>query len=152
MVCSNNPENGTYGWTFALSIPAHHSGGGPERGKNVPRFDSSSLSNHTPDRHKPRSNEPFAWLLWSAVVVTFLADLALTALGLSRGFSERNLIAAEILMSFGFAGLVVVKTLVLLFAVVVWWILPEPYRVAAPASLAAPWGLATLVNAAVLLL
>ena len=117
----------------------------------MPRFDSSSLSNLTPDRHRLRTFGRLETLLWSAVAVTALADLSLTALGLTMGFTERNGVGAWALDTWGFAGLVFLKLVVIVVAAAAWWRAPKPYRIALPAAVAAPWGMATLTNTFILL-
>lgn len=152
MARSNNPSNSTLTWTFAQPNPVHHYRAEVHRGgKSVPRFDLSSLSNLTPDRHRLRTFESLEIVLWSAVVLTALADLLLTAVGLSMGFSERNRFGAWVLSTWGFAGLIVLKLVVIAVAAVAWWRIPDQYRIAIPAAVAAPWGIAILTNAIVIL-
>jgi hypothetical protein len=80
-----------------------------------------------------------------------LLDVALTDYGLAVGLSEVNPLGRLALAAFGSGGLLLAKPPVLALALVAWRLLPDAERWAVPLGLAAPWGIAVVLNLSVLL-
>ncbi|ADQ67359.1 hypothetical protein C499_07915 [Halogeometricum borinquense DSM 11551] len=86
-------------------------------------------------------------VLWVAVVVTYLLDVALTAYGLSLGFEEANPVARATMVLFGpLPAMVALKTFVIGVAVVFTRIAPPMGRPLIPLAVATPWAIASLSN------
>jgi hypothetical protein len=91
-------------------------------------------------------------LLWTMVVVGFVADSALTAYGLHVGFYEFNpVVRASIGLLGVVGGLIAVKAVAVAVALVVNQSVSRRYQPLVPAVLATPWLLAAGVNAVGLL-
>ncbi|MFB6160402.1 MAG: hypothetical protein ABEJ61_04395 [Haloferacaceae archaeon] len=90
-------------------------------------------------------------LLWGVVLVTLLLDCVLTAYGLSIGLVERNPVAARLVARLGAVpSFAVLKGGVLVVALAGRRLLPDRYTPVVPLALALPWGVAVVVNAAVI--
>ena len=98
-----------------------------------------------------RALETHQATLWFVVCLSGLADVALTAVGLRLGLAESNPFAAAVIARFGLAGMVAVKAAAAGLAVWGWVVLPARYALAVPAFVGAPWVVACLVNAVVIL-
>ena len=89
--------------------------------------------------------------LWVAVVVTLLADVYLTHLGLQYGLREGNPIARYLIEAFGIVALAGVKVGVVGLAGLVRELVPPRQAATIPLGLVLPWLVAVLVNATLLL-
>jgi len=87
--------------------------------------------------------------LWCVVVVALVADVGLTAYGLSLGLVERNPIMRQALDVFGIAALAIGKGFALAVGLAVRARWPE-YATVVPLGLALPWLVAAGINAALL--
>lgn len=88
---------------------------------------------------------------WAAALTTAATDLLTTHIGLQRGISEGNFIAAYTLQQWGFGGLIGLKIASLLFAAIVWLLVEREQRPIIPLTLAAVWGIVTVVNTVTIL-
>lgn len=88
-------------------------------------------------------------LLWTAVVLIMMLDVATTGVGLRQGLSEGNPVMAGVIERAGLAGLALAKGAVLGVGAVARLCLPG-YRLVIPLGLAAPGAIAVLVNALLL--
>lgn len=89
--------------------------------------------------------------LWAYAVLVLLLDVALTGIGLERGYVEINPVAREAMATFGpLTAMLSLKTVAVVVAVAGRRVLPVSYRFVAPAGLAVPWTVAVAVNAAIL--
>ncbi|ADJ15667.1 DUF5658 family protein [Halalkalicoccus jeotgali] len=86
-------------------------------------------------------------LLWGLVVVSMVADTALTYYGIERGFVEGNPVARVALERFGYVALGALKLLALGVGLAGRTLLPAEYTAIVPLGLAIPWIVASLVNA-----
>jgi len=90
--------------------------------------------------------------LWLYALVVLALDVALTAHGLDRGFVESNPVARAAMATFGlWPAMFALKGLAVAVALAGRRALPVAYRSVSPAALAAPWTVATVVNASLLL-
>ena len=89
--------------------------------------------------------------LWLVVVVTLLADVWLTHVGLQQGLHERNPAVRLLVETSGIAAVLGLKLLVLGVAGLVRELVPGRQAPVVPLGLSLPWGGAALVNAALLL-
>jgi hypothetical protein len=90
-------------------------------------------------------------LLWTYAVVVLVLDVALTAIGLERGYVEANPLARVAMETIGpLTAMLALKAFAVAVAVFGRRLLPSTYRFVAPVSLALPWTAAVGVNAAVL--
>jgi hypothetical protein len=88
-------------------------------------------------------------MLWTAVAVTFVLDVGLTAYGLEIGLSEANPVARAVMHLLGpLPAMVALKGVVVAFAVCASRLVPEPRRGLIPLAVAAPWAVASLSNLA----
>jgi hypothetical protein len=87
--------------------------------------------------------------LWTAVAVTFVLDVTLTAYGLGMGLSEANPVARVVMHAVGpLPAMVALKGVVVAFAVVASRLVPETKRGLIPLAVATPWTVASLSNLA----
>jgi uncharacterized membrane protein len=90
--------------------------------------------------------------LWLYALAVLALDVALTAHGLERGFVESNPVARAAMSTFGlWPAMIALKALAVAVALAGRRALPVAYRSVSPAALAAPWTVATVVNASLLL-
>lgn len=85
--------------------------------------------------------------LWGLVVVSLLADTALTYYGIERGLVEGNPVARFGLERFGYATLGALKLFALGVGLACRPLLPAGYTAIVPLGLAIPWTIASLINA-----
>ena len=85
--------------------------------------------------------------LWWLVGVALVTDVVLTLYGLSLNLVEMNPIAAFVIAEYGLPGMLGLKLLALLVAVAGWAVLPVAYARFVPLLVALPWGMASAVNA-----
>lgn len=90
-------------------------------------------------------------LLWGLVLIALGVDLASTLYGFHLGFTERNPLARGLVDAYGVAGIVGLKVGALGLAVLLRSLVPAGYRGVVPLALAAPWWVAALSNAYVLI-
>lgn len=64
-------------------------------------------------------------VLWAVILVTTVADILLTMIGLEAGLREGNIVVATLLREFGLAGLWVVKFAAMLWLVCGWALLDD---------------------------
>ena len=87
-------------------------------------------------------------LLWGMVVVVMLLDVATTAIGLQYGLQEGNALVSAAIETFGIAGLLLVKGLVLVLAATVAHRIPDRVSPVVPLGLALPTLIAVTTNLA----
>jgi hypothetical protein len=66
-------------------------------------------------------------VLWTVVIVASAFDIVTTIVGLTRGASEANAIAAAFLETYGTPGIGLLKFSALLLVALLWWRLPDRY-------------------------
>lgn len=88
--------------------------------------------------------------LWALVVVTLLADIALTRQGLMQGLTEGNPIARTAIANGGIGMLGALKVGAVSLGLTTWLAMSSHERAVVPLGLALPWLGATLVNATLL--
>jgi hypothetical protein len=64
-------------------------------------------------------------LLWGVILVTTVADILLTIIGLEAGYREGNVMIAAVLSEFGLAGLWLIKFAAMLWLVCGWLLLND---------------------------
>ncbi|ELZ26462.1 hypothetical protein C474_19979 [Halogeometricum pallidum JCM 14848] len=85
--------------------------------------------------------------LWTAVAVTYVLDVALTAYGLSLGFEEANPIARATMLAVGpLPAMIALKTAVVGVAAVFTRYAPPGGRPLIPLAVAMPWAVASVSN------
>lgn len=87
-------------------------------------------------------------ILWGMVVVVMLLDVATTAVGLQYGLQEGNALVAGAIETFGIAGLLLVKAVVLVLAATVAFWIPDRVSPVVPLGLALPTLIAVTTNLA----
>ncbi|QSG12753.1 putative membrane protein [Halapricum desulfuricans] len=87
--------------------------------------------------------------LWAAMLVTLIADVALTHYGLQVGLAEGNPLMRAAIETAGIAALFGIKLSIVIFGVGVRLTLGER-GVVVPVGLAVPWLLAAVINAVLL--
>ena len=87
-------------------------------------------------------------LLWGMVVVVMLLDVATTAVGLQYGLQEGNALVSAAIETFGIAGLLLIKGLVLGLAVAIASQIPDHVSPVVPLGLALPTLIAVTTNLA----
>lgn len=88
------------------------------------------------------------WMLWGVVVAVMVLDVATTAIGLELGLQEGNGLVRVAVGSFGVAGLLVLKGVVLAAAAGVAVSVPDRVSPVIPLGLALPTTIAVAVNLA----
>lgn len=87
--------------------------------------------------------------LWVLVAVFLVLDVAVTHYGLERGFVEANPVAQAAMAAVGtLTAMVLLKGFSLAVALVARSALPRLYRGIVPVALAVPWGVANVMNVA----
>ncbi|WP_396612701.1 DUF5658 family protein [Haloferax sp. S1W] len=91
--------------------------------------------------------------LWAVTILAFLLDVVTTLFGLSQGLSELNPVVLALIPRFGALWtLLLLKSIVLLVAGLLWVVLPVRYRGAVPIGVAIPWTVAGLMNTQLILI
>lgn len=122
-----------------------HAGALVARGRWVPFYDPTSDPVRALTLQHRRSYTVGEVLLWSAAILFMITDVVSTLIGLTHpGITERMAVT-RLALQFGWPGLVVKKTIVLVMIFTFWSMLPRPYRLAIPAT-AAGAGYLTVEN------
>ncbi|MDF9745215.1 DUF5658 family protein [Natrinema salsiterrestre] len=85
-------------------------------------------------------------LLWGIVLLSLVADIVTTFVGLHLGLSESNPAARGAIESYGLGGMVALKAGAIGVGLVCRPLLEREYRAIVPAGLAVPWLAAAILN------
>jgi len=88
--------------------------------------------------------------LWTLILVTTVADILLTMVGLDAGLREGNVVLAAMLAEFGLAGLWLVKFAAMVWLVAGWTLLSDRNAAVFLALFATVTGAAVVSNAVLL--
>ncbi|MDY6819319.1 MAG: DUF5658 family protein [Halobacteriales archaeon] len=75
--------------------------------------------------HRKRELTRTHTVLWTVILIATATDIVLTMVGLERGFKEANVVVAELMGTFGLAGLWLVKFAAMLWLVGGWALLSD---------------------------
>lgn len=85
-------------------------------------------------------------LLWGLVIVSLIADVVTTFVGLHLGLAEANPVARGAIQHLGLVGMLGLKFAAIGVGIACRQFLPPRYRPIVPAGLAVPWTLAAVSN------